>query len=153
MAFWSKKKPTVEPMAQKITPFGPSENAWLEENRQLAAAMGIKYGSGGALTLEELDVVFGRWTLEVEDKEPAMTVANALGSAFGDFVVEQHGFSWVVVTDQYGTDYAVKHPVLELIAFPSSSVAKRIERNEPECFVNLRTAILDTARRNVAQSK
>ena len=40
----------VEPVEQKITDFGPSENAWLEENRQFAASLGVKFGSGGALS-------------------------------------------------------------------------------------------------------
>lgn len=143
----------VEPDQQKITPFGPSENAWLEENRQFAAALGVKYGGGGELVPEELDVIFSRWTYEDQDKEPGDSVANALGAAFGDYLVDQHGFCWVVVTDQYGTDYAVKHQIAETMAFPSSSVMKRIERDEPECFQDLRAAILDILQKQMGQSK
>src|ERR1700733_9934515 len=104
----------VDPVEQKVVDFGPTENGWLEENRQLATALGLKYGSGGFLAPEELDVVFSRWTYDDQEKEPGESVANALGAAFGDYLVEQHGFRWVVVTDQYGTEYAVKHRVAEI---------------------------------------
>ena len=61
-------------------------------------------------------------------------MAGALGAAFGEYLVEQHDFRSVVVNDQYGTDYAVRHQVGSTMAFPVSSVIKRIERNEPDCF-------------------
>jgi hypothetical protein len=82
----------VDPVEQKITDFSPSENAWLNENRHIAAALGVKYGSGGVLTPEELDVVFSRWTYDDQDKVPGEVVASALGAAFGDYLVEQHEF-------------------------------------------------------------
>ena len=143
---------SVEKVEQKITAFGPTETAWLEENRQLATTLGVKYGSGGALEPEELDVIFSRWTHEDQEKESGESVACALGSAFGDYLVEQHGFTWVVVTDEYGAAYAVKHQRHEVMAFPSSSVLKRIERNEPECFQDLRVAILDVLQRTMQES-
>lgn len=142
----------VAPQAQKITPFGPSENAWLEENRQLAASLSVTYGSGGELSPEELDVVFSRWTFDDDNKESGELVANALGATFGDYLVEEHGFRWVVVSDQYGTDYAVRHPIGETMAFPVSSVGKRIERNEAECFQNLRVAVLATLKQRMEES-
>jgi hypothetical protein len=143
----------VESFEQKIVDFGPSENDWLENNRQWAKALGVKYGSGGVLTPEELDVVFSRWTHEGQVKEAAEVVASALGVAFGDYLVEQHDFRWVVVNDQYGTDYAVRHRIGETMAFPVSSVIKRIERNEPECFRDLRTGILGVLQSQSKQSK
>lgn len=143
---------TVEQVEQKIVPFGPSENAWLEDNRHKAASLGVKYGSGGSLSPEELDIVLSRWTGEDGDRESSEIVASALGAAFGDYLVENHGFRWVVVTDQFGTDYAVRHPVAELLAFPASSVSKRIEANESECFQALRAAIMDVLQRNWGDS-
>ena len=34
---------------------------------------------------------------------------------------------WVTVTDEYGTDYAVRSTKVELMSFPFSTVFKRIE--------------------------
>jgi hypothetical protein len=44
---------------------------------------------------------------------------------------------WVVVTDEYGTDYAVRSKQSEVMAFPFSSVAKRIERDQYDFMVGV----------------
>ena len=133
----------VESTEQQIASFGPAENAWLEECRSVAASLGLKYGSGGDLTPDELDLVFSRWTFDDDDKESSDSVADALGVAFGDYLVENHEFRWVIVTDEYGTANAVRHRDSEVMTFPTSSVAKRIEDNEPECFKILLAMLLD----------
>jgi hypothetical protein len=109
-----------------------------------ARALGLNYGSGGELGPEELDRVFSRWMHEHGEKEQNAHIADALGAAFGAFLVQHHGFEWVVVTDEYGTEYAVKHQVKDAIAFPRASVEKRIEDNEPEFFQNVYLLILNT---------
>ena len=109
----------------------------------MAASLGLKYGSGGDLTPDELDLVFSRWTFDDDDKESSDSVADALGVAFGDYLVENHEFRWVIVTDEYGTANAVRHRDSEVMTFPTSSVAKRIEDNEPECFKILLAMLLD----------
>jgi hypothetical protein len=143
----------VELIPQKVVPFGPTENAWREESLELARAMGIKYGSGGDLTPEELDVVFSRWVHEEGEKEADDLVADALGAAFGQHFVEQHGFRWVVLTDQYGTDYAVRHSIGESTAFPKASVQKRIEDKCPEFFQNVYLIVLDQLKRSQKEGK
>ena len=84
---------TVEPTEQEFRPFGPQEEQWLEENRLLAASLGMKYGSGGALTPEELDAVLSRWTSDDEEKEsgdwwrtPWVLLLATFWSANTDFV-------------------------------------------------------------------
>lgn len=142
---------TAEPVPQEIVPFGPNENQWLEENLEAAKALGIKYGSGGDLMPEELDVVFSRWMQDDEEKESDEAVTNALGAAFGDYLVEQHGFRWVVVTDEYGTEYAVRHTIGKTMAFPRASVQKRIEDRCPEFFQNMYLFVLDQLKRSAEE--
>jgi hypothetical protein len=144
---------TAEPTPQSIEPFGPTEEAWLQEGLERATALGIKYGSGGTLTPEELDVVFSRWMYDEEGKESDDAVANALGAAFGDYIVEQHGFRWVVVTDEYGTEYAVRHRLGSNTAFPRASVQKRIEDKCPEFFQNVYLIVLDQLKRSAEEQK
>jgi hypothetical protein len=127
----------VEPQEQSIRPFADEEKGWLTANLEYAKLMGIKYGSGGKQAPEELDAIFARWMQEDDDKESGDTVANALGAAFGDYLVDQHGFCWVVVTDEYGTEYAVRHNIGQTMAFPRASVQKRIEDSISEVFQNL----------------
>ena len=139
---------TTDPIPQTIVPFGPNEIAWLEEGLEAALALGVKFGSGGDLTPEELDVVFSRWMHDDEEKEADDLVANALGAAFGSYLVEQHGFRWVVVTDEYGTEFAVRHDIGETKAFPRSSVQKRIEDKCSEFFQNVYLIVLDQLKRS-----
>ncbi len=144
---------TVEPTPQGVEPFGPTEEAWLQEGLKRATALNLKYGSGGTLTPEELDVVFSRWMHDEEEKESDDAVANALGAAFGDYLVEQHGFRWVVVTDEYGTEYAVRHTLGSNTAFPRASVQKRIEDKCPEFFQNVYLIVLDQLKRSEQERK
>ena len=37
---------------------------------------------------------------------------------------------WVTVTDEYGTDYAVRSTKVEVMSFPFSTVLKRIENKK-----------------------
>ena len=91
--------------------------------------------------------------LDEEEKEADDLVANALGAMFGDFLVENHGFRWVVVTDEYGAEYAIKHSIAETMAFPRSSVQKRIEDRCPEFFQDLYVGILDHLKRSEQEQK
>lgn len=134
---------TVEPTPQSIRPFGPDEEEWLETYLRVARALAVKYGSGGALDPEELDRVFSRWLAEDEEKEPNGEVANVLGAAFGSYLVEKHGFRWMLLADEYGTEYVVRHRLGELTAFPRASVEKRIESRQPEFFQNVSLIILE----------
>ena len=133
-------KAVDDPPPQQVMPFGPAENCWLERSCEAAGQLSVKYGSGGDLGPEQLDVVFGRWMIDDGDKEPPKIVADALGAAFGEHVVDRHGFQWVVVTDSFGTDYAIRKG--ETMAFPQASVMKRIERNETALFQALSVGIL-----------
>jgi hypothetical protein len=144
---------TVDSFPQEIVPFGPKENAWREQSLELVRALGLKYGSSGDLTPKELDMVFSRWMHDNGERESNDAVANALGAAFGDYLVEQHGFRWVVVTDKYGTEYAVRHGIGESMAFPRTSVQKRIERRCPGFFQDLCLGILDQLKRSKEERK
>lgn len=134
---------TMDPVPQTVAVFSEADLDWLRTNLERARALGVKYGSAGELGPEELDRVFSRWMNEQGEKEENGHIANALGAAFGAFLVQEHGFDWVVVTDEFGTEYAVKHQAADSIAFPRSSVEKRIEDQEPEFFQNVCLLILD----------
>ena len=147
---------TADPIPQSVQPFGCEEERWLEASLDKARELGLRYGSGGKLTQDELDRVFSRWMSEEGEKESSDLVANALGAAFGTYLVERHGFRWVLLTDAYGSEYAVRHPVGEVTAFPRASVEKRIQKGQPEFFQDLYLGILDqlqASRRERGQSQ
>jgi hypothetical protein len=133
----------VEPTEQELLPFGDADFAWLDESRQNATELGLKYGSGGELTPASLDDIFGRWMLDDDvEKEDEGALASALGAAFGDYLVEHHNVAWLVVSDTWGTERAIKHRSVDSIAFPRASVVKRIEDRKTEFFRGLLAAIL-----------
>ncbi len=142
----------ADPEPQTLSIFGESDLEWLKTSLDRARALGIKYGSGGELGPEELDRVFSRWMHEEGDKEQDRHIADTLGAAFGTYLVQHDGFEWVIVTDEYGTEYGVKHQIRDTIAFPRASVIKRIEDKEPEFFQNLYLLILDGLKNAGARS-
>ncbi len=55
---------------------------------------------------------------------------QSLGVAFGDALAQQLEMEWVQVTDEYGTDPALRLPGTSVLSFPLTSISKRIERGE-----------------------
>ncbi len=89
-----------------------------------------------------MDTIFARWLNDEDPKEEPDVVANALGAAFGEWFVERLGFQWMVITDQYGSEYAVRHKLEENTAFPRASVEKRIKSRETEFFDSIYLIVL-----------
>ena len=136
-------KRKVENTPQELLPCSAADNAWLEESRRCAQRLNLQYGSGGELTPAALDVVFSRWMIdECSEKVPNDDVASALGTAFGDYLVEHHDFYWLVVKDELGNEPAVKHRQVNSIAFTRASVANRIEDRETDFFRGVLAALL-----------
>jgi hypothetical protein len=134
----------VEPAEQSVRDFAGEELA--SGSLESARALGVKYGDGGEQTPAELDRIFWRWRQDTDDKPGGEELANALGAAFGEFLIERHGFRWALVTDEFGTEYTVRHSPGETMAFPRSSVEKRLDVDDPEIFQNLTAAIVHRLR-------
>ena len=61
----------------------------------------------------------------------------ALGTAFGQQLADGLGLRWVIASDEHGTDLALHGQPGDILAFPISSIAKRCEKREFECFSSL----------------
>lgn len=96
-------------------------------------------------TLQSYDFAFGRWQADSTATHTAEQVTEILGGVLGNRCVDQLDMEWVKVSDSYGTDYAVRSRTTEVLAFPFSTVLKRIETREPEfmlgVFVTIRHMI------------
>lgn len=56
---------------------------------------------------------------------------QCLGIVLGDAFVQDMGMQWVIVTDEYGTDPALRDPnSRSILLFPLTMISKRIERGE-----------------------
>jgi hypothetical protein len=55
---------------------------------------------------------------------------QCLGITLGDALVQDLGFNWIEIEDEYGVDPAIKYKDTSLILFPLTMISKRIENDE-----------------------
>lgn len=96
----------------KFEPLGPGELAWLDRMRaQLLAYIEVLLprNDGHAISADLLDDLWVAWrNTNVDDDEAALSFIHAFGTGFGDLLADGFEFEWAILTDEYGTDYAVR---------------------------------------------
>lgn len=122
---------------QTIEPPNEAEMAWIAENLDVARSL-VAGPAGGPLDPASLDEALLDWSRQDQAAriEPN-ALANALGLAFGQWLVERLGMRWAVVTDEHGTDIAVHGSPSDILIFPTTAVAKRIENEDAPFFKDL----------------
>jgi len=128
----SAKMTTIDPFPQQVRALGPRESTKFIQLADGAIGFVQAYGVNTAhRTLRECDDAFAVWQKSPPPRKyKNEDVVETLGAAFGEHCVQELGMQWVLVTDKYGKDYAVKATDREVIAFPFSAVQKRIESGE-----------------------
>jgi len=125
---------------QTIEPLNEDEIAWVAQNLKLAKTIVGTHIPGAQATLEprSLDNAFLGWSEKDQGETvDANTLVNALGIAFGQYLVDRLGMRWVVVSDEAGTDLAVHGSPGDILIFPTSAVAKRVASGEGPFFEEL----------------
>jgi len=79
------------------------------------------------LTLEDYDKAFELWQNDKQSDYSDTQVIEIIGGYLGNKCVQDLDMEWSVVTDEYGTDYAVRSNQVEVTTYPFSAVLKRIE--------------------------
>jgi len=92
-------------------------------------------------SLKDFDEVFYRWQKTKDRRYTDQQVIGILGAYLGNLLVTDFQMEWVIVTDQYGSDYAVKAKKYKVIACPFASVSKRVERNQFEFMDGIYQAV------------
>lgn len=103
--------------------------AHLEQARELAAThCGEPVGAAlpSLAALDRLWLVVGD-SLRASGGDPNPLI-NAVGLAVGQHLVARRRMEWAVVTDEYGTDMAVRCKTSGAQVFPANLVAKRWPR-------------------------
>ena len=149
-------------MAASFASLTPAEESWL--NTQLAAAAELAAihcpdGANVPLSPAVLDRVWAAWVASAPT-EPAVINAgiNAVGIAFGSYLVQNSGFSWVIASDEWGTDLAVLAlpGTADVLVYPANFVAKREKRvlalNELSDFDTVNPAIYEWHRASKSES-
>jgi hypothetical protein len=96
------------------------------------------------ITPEVLDRAWAAWLQTANSYRDAYTV-KAVGMQFGQLLVDQGVFKWIVATDAYGTDIAVLAAPGrgDITIFPVSVVEKRWQDRQATFFVSVMAAMLD----------
>src|SRR5690242_19273370 len=99
-------------MNQKIDSVSESEQLWIAAQLKKASEFVCAYSTGNSansVTLEALDHAFAGWMASgaADQTGDVNSVINCVGIAFGQLLVEGLGLSWVIASDEYGSDLAV----------------------------------------------
>ena len=74
---------------------------------------------------------------------------QSMGIVFGDVFVQDMGFHWIIVEDDYGRDPAVKFRDTSVLLFPLTMISKRIEQGETIDVIDLYNGVADIAREKI----
>lgn len=91
-----------------------------------------------------------RVLLDAEVFKPDQTYElQSMGIVFGDVFVQDMGFSWVMVEDEYGRDPAIKYRETNVILFPLTMISKRIERGDDVDVFDLYNGVASIAQEKI----
>lgn len=135
----------------KTRPLDSKELAALESERSWLRDVIDQFGTEFRMTRQPADIPTLQSLLDISpfssgDEDALIT----LGGAFGDVVAETLGLDWVVVEDEYGIDFAIKHPTKMVVAFPLTMILKRVEDGEEINLTELYHGVVAAMRQQIA---
>jgi hypothetical protein len=141
----STTKQTVDPIPQKIAIVSQKDVLAINALASKAKSFVVTYIPEVLNpSLKDFDEAFHRWQREKNRRYSDQQVIEILGAYLGNQLIADFQMEWVVVTDQYGTDYAVRAKKYEVMSFPFSSVSKRIESNQYDFMVGVYETVKHT---------
>jgi hypothetical protein len=127
---------------QKVGSVSDAECDWIA--RHVDAARQALVGQGieptGRLTPKALDALWA-WLIDGELEDPNAAI-NLVGLAFGQLLVDELQLSWAVLTDENGTEIAVRDES-NFTVFPTNFVAKRYRARETGFIASAHRSIAD----------
>lgn len=135
-------------MEQQIDDLTERERAWIQFQLEAASQFVAAHSpddAGEPLTLAALDRAWSAWLGTQEtDSDTVNAAINAVGVAFGQFLVEGAGLRWVIAADAQGTDLAVYGfpGAGDVLVYPANFVAKRWKRQEADFLERAYEAII-----------
>ncbi|AJT40785.1 DUF3806 domain-containing protein [Psychromicrobium lacuslunae] len=134
----------IAPLSAETSQYLDSMRGWIaghlpEESRAEFASSGVKLQVLAAMLNNGWVGPENTWEL------------HAMGAVFGDALAQELELEWVQVSDEYGTDPAVRVPGSTVLSFPLTIIAKRVEQQSMgdvyELFGAAMQGILDAAHR------
>ncbi len=133
-----------------IEPLGDGERTWIESHLRIARSFVALYTgiepTGALPTLEALDDAWAAWLAEWERFDPNHII-NAVGVVIGEHLIAALGLTWLVATDERGTELAVHGEPNNVLVFPANLVGKRFEGRKTGFIAPLLEQIVTDVRR------
>lgn len=118
----------VEPTPQTVTAVAGDDLVWLQSLGNDGPQFVSHYlPTVTTPTFKDYDAAFRAWQQDQSPQYDDQQVIQIIGGYLGNRLVADFDMEWVTVTDEYGTDYAVRSTKVEVMSFPFSTVLKRIE--------------------------
>lgn len=115
-------------MSTAIQGLRAAEQEWIGRATSLALKLAREYNVAGdrpKLTPAILDQTYAAWLARPNPDTEAAGVFNAIGVAFGQYLVDHAGMRWVVCTEEGETNIAVYRSQGKVVVFPTHVVRKR----------------------------
>jgi hypothetical protein len=124
--FWSKRSHDER---ESVVPLNDAELAWVADNVAAAREAIVDAGidATGTFTGEALDELWA--TLRADEIGDPNASINLVGLAFGQMLVDRFPLDWVALTDEHGTEIALRGQS-DFTVFPTNFVAKRYESGD-----------------------
>jgi hypothetical protein len=133
---------TVEPVPQEVVLVSEAQLKQFEDSALRGWDFVATYlGHEVRISLERLDEAFRAWQAESPRRYSDQEVVQTLGAYLGQRLASDLNMEWVTVTDEYGTDYAVRSRHWEVLSFPFAAVSKRIENCQCDFLVSIYHAV------------
>jgi hypothetical protein len=115
----------------KIDPLNETELAWIADNVRIAQSMAAAYEiSSATMPPEVLDQIYAAYRADPLDNIDRDGVVNAIGLAFGQYLVDQLGLAWCTYAEDDRAEIAVQGHGGDLVVLPTSLVAERYASRE-----------------------
>jgi hypothetical protein len=133
----------VTPVPQEVVLLTAEKLRQIVELESAAIQILSAYNHGAAPSLQAYDEAFRLWQRDQASQFSVEDVVERLGAYLGNRLAKDFDMEWVQVTDEYGVDLAVRARKWEVISFPFSSVAKRIQNEQYDFLVGVYYAVQD----------
>jgi hypothetical protein len=142
--FGRRRTKSPESAGPSIEPLNENEIHWRNSSLDAAAIFAERYAGSRDKppSLMDLDQCVRAWLADDEARPDINAFVNAVGVAFGAHVARDAGLTWVIATDEHGSDLALHGEHGNVVIYPANAVAKRISTGTTDFLVELHRSMV-----------
>ena len=131
MPFRRRRAPEP-PRPPELAPLSLEDAQWRSSQLEIARSLGERYLDRSELppSLSSLDAVIDAWFADDDARVEVNTLVNGVGITLGHHLVKAVDLTWVIATDEAGSDLALHRPVGDVLIYPCRLVAERVVADE-----------------------